>query len=175
MGRLVVLDPGHGGSDPGAMPGEVREADVCLRVALKLQEELHRQYAVPTMLTRSGDYYLTQTARRRLAEDAGARMLVSIHLNSYTSFATGFEVWHRASPKLASAFSGALRIALPAVFPNRGVKVADWAVLRGKMPSVLLELGFMTDPKFMEFILGDDGVRSVAVELAKVAASLLRN
>jgi N-acetylmuramoyl-L-alanine amidase len=92
--RTVVIDPGHGGSDPGATgSGRLREKDVTLRLAKQLRRELVRR-GFEVVLTREGDRTLSLLERTALAEGAGGDVFVSLHANAARNRdAEGVEVY----------------------------------------------------------------------------------
>jgi N-acetylmuramoyl-L-alanine amidase len=81
--RIVVIDAGHGGEDPGAV-GKMgtREKDVVLKIAKKLHENLNRRQGYRAFLTRAGDYYVPFKKRLKIARDYGADAFVSIHADA---------------------------------------------------------------------------------------------
>jgi N-acetylmuramoyl-L-alanine amidase len=80
--QRVVLDPGHGGSDPGAIGvGGLREKDVTLRLALMLERKLQRR-GFTVVMTRNGDRTLSLEERTAIAEASGADLFVSLHANA---------------------------------------------------------------------------------------------
>ena len=79
---LVVIDAGHGGKDPGAGTGAVKEKDLTLALALSLRDELIRQGGVRVALTRSDDTYVTLDERPAIARKLGADLFISIHADS---------------------------------------------------------------------------------------------
>lgn len=79
---LVVIDPGHGGKDPGAGSGAIREKDLTLGLAKALRDELLRQGGIRVALTRVEDRYLTLTERPDIARRLGADLFISIHADS---------------------------------------------------------------------------------------------
>ena len=79
---LVVIDPGHGGHDPGALAGGVREKDVTLALALALRDALLEQGGVRVALTRSDDTFLTLAERPELARRMQADLFVSLHADT---------------------------------------------------------------------------------------------
>lgn len=80
---LVVLDPGHGGIDPGAeAPGGIREKDLMLQFALQLGEVLVRSGQFEVQVTRDGDYFVSLERRTALAHQAGADLFISLHADS---------------------------------------------------------------------------------------------
>jgi len=80
--RIVVIDPGHGGEDPGAIgPGKAREKDVVLALAKKLQKALDESGEVRAFLTRRDDYYISLEDRIKIAQEYGADLFISLHVN----------------------------------------------------------------------------------------------
>ncbi len=93
---LVVVDPGHGGRDPGAVGANgLREKQVVLRMARALQDYLREQHPeIETRLTRKGDRFLALKSRTQIANEMDADLFISIHANSgHSSYASGFEVF----------------------------------------------------------------------------------
>jgi len=78
----IVIDPGHGGYDPGAMNDGVSEADVVLDVAMRLERLLVQQPGVEVVLTRRGNVYVPLEERTAMANRAGADLFLSIHANA---------------------------------------------------------------------------------------------
>ncbi|MEZ4648112.1 MAG: N-acetylmuramoyl-L-alanine amidase [Candidatus Eisenbacteria bacterium] len=115
--RVVVIDAGHGGEDPGATGPGLREKDVCLDVARRLHRTLSAMEGVHPVLTRSRDVIVPLRQRMKLAEDVEADLFVSIHVNAAeASDAHGVEVFFlslrgasdEASRELAKAENAAL-------------------------------------------------------------------
>jgi N-acetylmuramoyl-L-alanine amidase len=92
----VVIDPGHGGEDPGAIgPRGTREKHVVLGVAKALHKRLNKEVGIRAVLTRTGDYYVGLSKRREIARDRyRADLFISIHADA----------WTRASARGASVF-----------------------------------------------------------------------
>jgi N-acetylmuramoyl-L-alanine amidase len=78
----IVIDPGHGGNDPGAMNDGVSEADVVLDVAIRLERLLVSQPGVDVVLTRRANLYVPLEERTAMANRAGADLFLSIHANA---------------------------------------------------------------------------------------------
>ncbi|MFP4033629.1 MAG: N-acetylmuramoyl-L-alanine amidase [Desulfococcaceae bacterium] len=95
--RRIVLDPGHGGHDPGA-PGAIKgiwEKDLVLKIALKLEKMIQRHLGAEVILTRRTDRYLTLEERTAIANTRNADLFVSIHLNAHTRRAAyGIETYY---------------------------------------------------------------------------------
>ena len=81
---LVVIDPGHGGRDPGASSpeGELREKDVTLALARAMRDSLARSGRVRAALTRDGDSYLPLAERYAIARRLGADLFISVHADA---------------------------------------------------------------------------------------------
>nr|WP_208491997.1 N-acetylmuramoyl-L-alanine amidase [aff. Roholtiella sp. LEGE 12411] len=147
-GKVVVLiDPGHGGKDPGAIGiGGVREKDVILPIGRKIAAIL-QQNGVQAILTRDSDYFVTLPGRVQLAERANADVFVSIHANAIgpnRPDVSGLEVYYYDSGlSLARIVRSSILQSLNV--RDRGVRRARFYVLRkSSMPSILVETGYLT-------------------------------
>ncbi len=81
---IIVIDPGHGGKDPGATGlKKIHEKDVVLNISKKLQALINRQPGFKAVLTRDGDYYLTLRQRLEIARQNKADMFIAIHADAY--------------------------------------------------------------------------------------------
>jgi len=81
--RIIVIDPGHGGDDPGAIgQGGTYEKDVVLEISRKLRTHLNQQPGYRAFLTRDGDYYVPFKKRLKIAREYGAAMFISIHADA---------------------------------------------------------------------------------------------
>lgn len=158
--KKIYIDPGHGGSDPGAVKGGRKEKDDVLRLSLLIADELARQ-DVEVKLARVDDVAVPNLNNRIKSANAwGADYYLSLHRNSAGSGATGNEIWVISTAMQNTVLKA--RAILDAVcgidkLPDRGVKKGavgykDYAVNRDTvMPSALLELGF----------IGNDGDNAV--------------
>lgn len=92
---VVVIDPGHGGKDPGALGlYGVREKDVVLSIGKELAERINAIEGFKAVLTRSTDVFLKLRQRSKVARDANADLMISVHADSFTkSNAHGASVW----------------------------------------------------------------------------------
>ncbi|GAB3482673.1 N-acetylmuramoyl-L-alanine amidase [Marinomonas epiphytica] len=92
---VIVIDPGHGGKDPGALGKfKVREKDIVLSIAKELAKSLNAVDGFKAVLTRSTDKYLKLRERSLIARSANADLLISIHADAFTkSSARGASVW----------------------------------------------------------------------------------
>lgn len=147
----VVIDAGHGGSDPGAVGLGLKEKDVVLDTALRVQTLLNKT-PLNVEMTRTTDVYLTLAQRVAFAGEAKADAFVSIHANAANGSASGSETYYygkaatnpnvEESKSLASYIQERLVVAMGT--KDRGVKHGNYHVLReNTMPAVLVELGFI--------------------------------
>lgn len=169
--KIICIDPGHGGKDPGATGGGVQEKAVVLNVAKKIGAFLEVK-GCTVMLTRETDIFVELSDRARMANAAKADLFVSVHCNSAGSNAraTGMEVYHYTHASEAS--KRAARDIYDKLLPvcglrGRGVKANNYAVLRETaMPAVLVELGFISNPsdraKLTDFAWQDDAAQAIA-------------
>ncbi|WP_209403711.1 N-acetylmuramoyl-L-alanine amidase [Pseudozobellia sp. WGM2] len=150
---IVIIDPGHGGSDTGAIgTNGLKEKEVVMNIAkeiVRLNRALFND-SLEIYLTRYSDTLISLGDRTKLAKDLKADVFVSIHCNqAVRKAAQGIEVYVKQgdtrSEFLAEQFAFGLTEKLG--FKNRGVKYANFQVLRETTicPAVLLELGFLSN------------------------------
>ena len=117
----VIIDPGHGGRDPGTLGGASQEKDIVLAIAIRLYEELEGREMVEPYLTRDRDVYVDLDQRSRFAVDRAGDLFVSIHANAAADErARGFETIFLGQARSEEAREIALR-------ENRGPDVDDAA------------------------------------------------
>ncbi|MEQ8976101.1 MAG: N-acetylmuramoyl-L-alanine amidase [Coleofasciculus sp. C1-SOL-03] len=144
---VVMVDPGHGGKDPGAVGiGGLREKDVILPIAQEVAALLEKQ-GVQAVLTRNSDYFVDLAPRVTMAERVNANLFVSIHANAISLSrpdVNGLETYYFSSgQRLAQTIHNNILQTVPV--QNRGVRRARFYVLRKtSMPAVLVEVGFVT-------------------------------
>ncbi|MCL2760962.1 MAG: N-acetylmuramoyl-L-alanine amidase, partial [Desulfuromonadales bacterium] len=94
--RRIVIDPGHGGKDPGATgPSGIREKDVVLAIGKLVAKKLKEQLGVDVVMTRSTDVFIELQERTAIANQVGADLFVSIHANaSLNPNASGIETYY---------------------------------------------------------------------------------
>ena len=146
----VVIDPGHGGPDPGAVGiGGLRETDVVLDVSLQLARLLQAR-GVQVLLTRTTEVDVDLPPRVTLANSSGADVFVSVHANALSMErpdVNGIETFYFAggrSQSLAEAIQQQLMAISPGT-PDRGARPGRFFVIRRTvMPSALVEMGFVT-------------------------------
>ncbi|MBE9193400.1 N-acetylmuramoyl-L-alanine amidase [Gloeocapsopsis crepidinum LEGE 06123] len=144
---VVVIDPGHGGKDPGAIGiGGAQEKQVILPISKQIAAILEKE-GVKVVMTRDSDYFVDLAPRVAIAERANADIFVSIHANSMglsRPDINGLETYYFSSgQRLAQVIHR--NILQRVTIRDRGVRRARFYVLRkSSMPSVLVEVGYMT-------------------------------
>lgn len=189
-GRIIAIDPGHGGADSGATHASYgwSEKDLALDIARRLARILAAQGA-SAVLTRKGDddlpergYSNARTLRYRLdvARGGGAELFVSLHLNSfpvsrYDGAQTFYHPLNPGGEQLARLLQEELRKLQPG--NEREVKAEDFFLLRNaEVPAAIVEVGFITSPKDRELLASEayrDAVaRALTVALARFWATV---
>lgn len=153
--KVIVVDPGHGGSNPGAVANNTRESDNNLAVGLKLRDQLV-QAGANVIMTRDTDRTVAPEgsslgeeleARVNMAETNHADMFISIHSNENSdSTIAGATTFYQSgkSSTLASEVEKAIVTGTGAI--DKGISPANFHVLRNtSMPSTLVEMGFVSN------------------------------
>lgn len=168
----ICIDPGHGGSDPGAVFGIHFEKDINLSVA-SLVNKHATILGFVCYMTREGDDFVSLRRRAQIANSNQADLFLSIHCNADADAdapgmpeATGSEIWIYPNSVAGGELARCIGRALKAFFPNRpwrGVKSsANLAVLRQtSMPAILVEIGFIDSPGEQ---LGDARIQNMTAE-----------
>ncbi len=170
-GRLVVvIDPGHGGSDPGAIGlGGLRETDVVLDISLKLAQILE-QNGIQVIMTRQDERTIDLEPRTQLANRVNADLFISVHANAVDGGRTevnGVETYYYQSGNLLAQYIQN-SILQNFTMNNRGVKQARFYVLRNtQMPAVLVEVGFVTGSYDSRILANSDERTRMAEAIAR--------
>lgn len=157
----IYLDPGHGGSDPGAVGNGLKEKDVVLDLARKIAHLLRAHPQTQVKLSRSGDETKSLTARTKEANVWGADLYLSLHCNAFNGNVRGYEdyVYHRLPQhSKANTYRNILhrQLVTASGLPDRGKKKADFHVLRETtMPAILTENGFIDHPEDAQLLKQD--------------------
>jgi N-acetylmuramoyl-L-alanine amidase len=183
--RSIVIDPGHGGYDTGALgPGGLAEKEAALAIALEVGRILKEEAGLTVYLTRQEDKDLPLPQRVDLVNEARGDLLVSVHLGAAPGpDARGFHVyyWGGADPAagrpgrhavssraLAEALAAAVSRAMGAVWADHGVHEAPLRLLQGvNMPGVLVELGCITNDEDAALLARDTERARIARAIAE--------
>ena len=171
---LVMLDPGHGGKDPGAIGlGGLREVDVILPVAKRVAEILAKQ-GIAVKMTRNSDYFVGLDERVVMSREAGATLFVSIHANSIDNRpdVNGLELYHY---NIGQSFAETVHSTILDYVNKNGfylndrrVRSARFLVLRkSAIPAILVETGYLTSEAESSRLRRDDYQKVMAEGLAK--------
>ncbi|WP_346206827.1 N-acetylmuramoyl-L-alanine amidase [Caldifermentibacillus hisashii] len=160
----IFIDPGHGGSDPGAVANGLKEKDLTLTISKKILSLLSN-YDVSIKLSRTGDTYPSLSERAKMANDWGADYFVSIHINS--GGGTGFESYVYTSVNSATvAYQNVIHAEIIKAIggvKDRGKKRANYAVLREtNMPAILTENLFIDNANDAKKLRQDSFLNQVA-------------
>ncbi|EAF5657114.1 SH3 domain-containing protein [Listeria innocua] len=147
----IVIDPGHGGNDPGAKGANgTIEKEMTLKTAKKLKQKLESRGA-KVILTRNSDKYVSLKSRTNVAAENKADVFISIHFDSLEDSSKGVSgqttyYYDNSDKSLAESINTTLGNDLPTT--NRGARVGDYYVVReNSQPAVLLELGYLSSAK----------------------------
>ncbi|MCM1370376.1 MAG: N-acetylmuramoyl-L-alanine amidase [Clostridium sp.] len=169
LGKVIYVDPGHGGKDPGAIYKDIYESNINLSISLKLASSLESQGAI-VLLTRTGDYDLAVNnavnrkrsdlgMRARIINESNCDMYISIHLNSIASSTwRGAQVFYDdVNPKnkdIAIIMQETLKKELKTSREYKELK-DRYMYQRVKIPGVLIEAGFLSNPS-ERYLLQED-------------------
>lgn len=189
---LVVLDPGHGGQDSGAMCGTILEKDLTLDIAQRVDRLLQSQ-GVATLMTRVGDSYVSLQDRVGVTNRARDCILVSIHFNEGKKVVGGVETYfaeHQSAPAVRTvswipffrgpaaesptlASQSLARFIQEAMVartkaPDRGTKSEQFFVLANVgVPAVLVEAGFLSSKEDLANLESNDYREQMAAAIAE--------
>ncbi|MCL2854302.1 MAG: N-acetylmuramoyl-L-alanine amidase family protein [Defluviitaleaceae bacterium] len=172
---VVMLDPGHGGQDPGAVHHGMREANVVLDISLRVAEILRADGFVQVYMTRDSDITVVNAHRAATANDV-ADIFISVHVNAANRVATGTETLYTIhddepadfnSRHLAEIFQANMVEAFESV--DRGVRHRPRIqVLNStRIPAALLELEFIDTPRGGELFACDNFRQLAAVTIVR--------
>ncbi len=182
-GAVIVLDPGHGGDDPGAVVGKTLEKTLTLQIAFQLKQVLEAQGA-RVILTRSRDEDLGGPIREELARRVAlvdrhkAHIFVSVHANKDHCRCWGAQTFYQkdgmpAGQQMALLIQRRLREMTPT---TRSALPADYFVLRtSPVPSAMVEVGFLTHEPERRRLMEPDYQQTLARAIALGLADFFRS
>lgn len=150
VAAYIAVDPGHGGSDPGATGNGLKESDINLKIALKLNELMVSSGLHKTIMTRTQDTFVSLSKRVETANNAKTDIFVSIHNNSAASTsAAGAEVLYQTDSEKGKSLANLVQEELvkSTGARDRGIKArGDLYVLNNTlMPAIIVESGFISN------------------------------
>ena len=177
--KVIVIDPGHGGKDTGAIgKNTIREKDVALRIAKEIirlnKTLLNNEFDIYS--TRYKDTLISLSDRSRLAESLNADVFVSLHCNASNISSKGMDVYmHNTNDEethtkesIAIGLSILEESTLKLGFKKRRVQFANFQVLRENIayrPSILIEMGFVTNTDEANYFLKPKNIRAMALAI----------
>jgi len=167
----VIIDPGHGGKDPGAIgPTGLKEKDVNWQIAVITAGELAK-HGIKIMFTRNGDEQVSLDKRVQIANSIKADYFVSIHANSASNpKAAGTETFayrqNIEGERLAYSIQQSLVREIE--LTDRGVKYADFTVIaKTTMPACLVEVAFINNPDEEKLLRNNAFLERAGVSIGK--------
>jgi N-acetylmuramoyl-L-alanine amidase len=193
MRYTVLVDPAHGGDEPGVVSDRLREKDLTMNIALLMRQEAQKVENLQLQLTRTADRTMTVAERIKIAAAMKPDCLISLHINAgFGKNASGYEVYFpgfrqgpapggESAPILKDmvknrSLNDAVRLAqhvqasIDTVFPRkgRGLRDAPSPLLDGvTMPGLVVELGFATNPEERKRLTSEETQRAIARALVK--------
>lgn len=216
--KIIVIDPGHGGKDPGAVSGKLYEKDVVFRLAKKI-EKLSKNYeGIEVKLTRNKDIFLPLEERAAIANTMNGDLFISLHANSFKDKNVGgMEIYHldntrdEYTSKLARVenkisenvtlldtilvdmtmsyyvgdsldYAAGIGKGLQKDLKKYGVKIRGYnkgalfyVLVGARMPSLLFEIGYITNKTERELFQKDEYLETIAKSLLdSIAASKVK-
>lgn len=176
---IICIDPGHGGSDPGAIgPAGTRECDVTMAVALQLRDVLAAS-GHDVMMTRDADVDVSYPnsdatmelqSRCDVANNAGSDVFISVHCNAAeTVDAHGTETWYCAGSRRGEQLAARVDSQVAALgLVDRGAKAGRLYVLRyTAMPAILVETAFISTPTEEQWLCDPAAQANIAAAIAR--------
>jgi len=176
---VILVDAGHGGRDPGAVANGVREKDIVLSMSLILGQSL-QSMGYTVYYTRTNDVEIDLEPRVALAERVNADVFVSIHANSLASLnstVNGVETFHARGSILGRELASYVQSQIIASTGanDRKAKAAGFYVLaRTSMPAILVETGFVTNPREAANLSDPNYQKRMAEAIAKGIDQFMR-
>ncbi|MBS1719190.1 MAG: N-acetylmuramoyl-L-alanine amidase [Armatimonadetes bacterium] len=176
-GKIVVVDPGHGGHDTGAVGNGTREKDLTLLIGTRTAESLAAEGAT-VIMTRKSDVFISLSERANIANRNRADLFISIHINqtSATSTARGTITFYHGKNPIAQLLAECLQseIKKTSELPSIGVwsdtRIYDsgFAVLRNtNMPGVLIECGFISNRNDVRRMIQSDFHQAISASIVR--------
>ncbi len=178
LGKVIILDAGHGSEDPGTTYGKIYEKDINLNISLYLEKALSK-YGASVIMTRDGDYDLSTPNtnhrkksdfdnRIKLINESKGDMYISIHLNYLSNSAyKGAQVFYNNDNKnLAQVVQNHLNQELNGNREIKKIPTSTYMYNKLKIKGVLIECGFLSNASERNLLQSDEYQEKVAVSIA---------
>jgi len=180
--KVIVIDPGHGGADPGAQNSGLKEKDINLDVSLRLRESLESKGCI-VIMTREVDkdfylpgFVLGRMAKRseldkrvNIATENNADLFISVHTNSFPRPNTyGMETYYHLKSSPGKALAELIQKQLTQLQSDnkRKSKAGDYYLInQSKIPAVIVEVGFISNTRERNLLLSNDYRDSIAAAI----------
>jgi N-acetylmuramoyl-L-alanine amidase len=168
--KIIVIDPGHGGRDPGATADGIYEKDLNLNITARLFILL-KDLGFKVKMTRTDNRYLSLGDRVKIANDVNTDIFISIHCNAASSNkANGIETLYYPGSDKGKILAGVIQHSMidKLNITDRGFKARpDLFVLKyTSMPAVLVECGFITNLEESELLITDKYRNDIAAAIS---------
>lgn len=175
-GKVIVIDSGHGGYDPGIRSNGLLEKDINLAVSLILRDYL-QQGGARVVMTRERDMDFLQPAagpkkkldmknRLKIIEECGADLILSIHTNAISSsYWSGAQTFYQHEDEEGKALAQSIQTEMIRVLQNtdRKIKPGNYVLLReSSIPGVVVEVGFLSNPTEAGLLMTPEYQRKVS-------------
>lgn len=166
---VVVIDPGHGGKDPGATGASSKHEKIfTLKMAEKIAALVQNEHSIDLYLTRTEDVFISLEDRAAFANERNADLFISIHGNTFDSPISGSETYYYTESSLSLATTMHRQVIESGGLPDRNIRELDFRVLKlTNMPAVLLELGYLSNAQDEDVMLSGQFQDKVAAGIVK--------
>ncbi len=173
---MVIIDPGHGGWEPGAGKGKINEKDIVLEISLEI-EKLIKEKNIDYYMIRNDDTYVSLEDRARIANEKKSKLFISIHNNSFTDpsqggILTAYNPYSLYGEEIAKIMQSRLRVL--------GMRDRDimprpnlYVLRHTEMPSLLLEIGFMSNKKDFKLLTDSKFQKKCAAQIVSGIEEIL--
>jgi len=168
----IILDPGHGGEDPGAVSSNgVKEKDLVLEISKIIKRKLEKA-GIAVQLTRPGDELISLEKRAGILKEAKAGLFISLHINHSPVHTTaqGITIFYYSNnEEISRRFAESIEVDIRSYLPLRwnGVRSAPMSILKeSSIPAVMIHFGYLSNNQDLEKILNPDFQEKFADVLA---------
>ncbi len=181
-GEIVILiDPGHGGTDAGSTAQQANEKDIVLSIAQTIQA-VGEKRGLKIILTRTGDQSLSLGERLSMVQQFNAKMFLSIHVNydKVNASMSGIDIMVSEKNKEAEksnqvAEQLSKELALVGDLKVNGIKDADFQVLsRNSIPAALIELGYLSNNSDRAFLSNEKNIQAVSERIINAVVASVK-
>ncbi len=175
---LVVIDPGHGGWEPGAGNGKLNEKDIVLDISLEI-EKLLAEKSIEYHMIRTDDTYVSLEDRARIANELKAKLFISIHNNSFTDASqSGILTTYNPNSPIGREIAKLMQSKIKDIgMRNREIMPRPnlYVLRHTEMPALLLEIGFISNKKDLKLLTDTEFQKTCAQQIVSGIEDILDN